>query len=127
MNNKIKQTLISLIILILIILLTGVKVFADSQSFELVYAEDLIFINTSSSNEGNSYGDFDDIEAEIISSLPAGRWDGTCLIDIVIGNTENFSYNFILMNFSVRIRFPDSGWASSDPDYFGIQYLLRSS
>jgi len=120
---KIKFISIS-ILLILTFLLIIFIVVADSTAYELIYAEDLTFSNTESLDEGDAYGEFDDVEAEIASTLPANKWSDNCFVDAVIENTGNYSYTFISLNFSVRISFPGTGWKSKNPDYFGIQYSL---
>ncbi len=122
-SMKIKSIIIS-IILILIFLLITFQVIADSTANELIYAEDLTFSNSESLNEGDAYGEFDDIEAEIVSTLPANKWGDNCFVDAVIENAFNYSYTFVSLNFSIRIRFPGTGWKSKDPDYFSIQYSL---
>lgn len=122
-SMKIKSISI-FIVFILIYLLNIFIVVADSQSYELIYAEDLTFSNTESLDEADAYGEFDDIEAEISSTLSGSKWGNNCFVDAIIENAENSSYTFISLNFSVRLRFLGIGWKKTDPDYFSIQYSL---
>ena len=91
---KIKSIFIS-ILLILIFLLIIFNAVADSATYELIYSEDLTFSNTESLDEGDAYGEFDDVEAEIVSILPAAKWGDNCFVDAIIENTSNYSYTFL--------------------------------